>query len=686
MIEKIINIIANSVGWDKAKVDIQNTNEAQKDLNTSTKEYDSTITKAEKALIGFLGNVNVLGVNLGSTYKSLKQNITGFSDLNKGVKAVTAGVKLQIPAWLGLAGAIAATGIGAIVVALGALVAALLTTQEGLDKVQRVVQPIIFQFQTFFGVIQDVGKALMRFDFKGAIKGFDGIGSKLKEAGDRGREYQANIERLRKTKIEYAKIEGELTDTLANLNDIVQDNTLSEEERVKAANDAIEAFNKLKDAEMELVAIELELLRAKQANNDTSDEELLKLAELEAQYNKLNAEKTRFATQTNKKINQIEKQAATERNRIAKEEEAERLRIAKEAEDLRIQFLENKQSFEDKLRQADIDKIEDAEKRKLEQIQFNSELEKRAIEDKYNELFTLYDKDSVEYAELLTQKQQLLDIAEEERLRKQEEISNIELQKQLAFEEKKVEQRRQFLLEEEARNLETEEEKLQFELEREIERLTALREAGVITDEEFDNLKLQREQELADEISRIQLEADRATQMAKVQNAQMYFGAVANLSKDLFEFSNNIGKKDEASQLERAKRQFKVNKAFELGQAGIGGARAVISALGAPFPLNLVQLPIAIATTAASIAKIASAQFDPGATGDDAAPTLETPNLSATPNPELFGTGVDTNETTLGGSTTLTQPREQLIKAVVVESDITETRDRLDLIESGAEL
>jgi hypothetical protein len=60
--------------------------------------------------------------------------------------------------------ALIATGIGAIVIALGSLVAAFLSTQRGIDAVTKVLRPLQEIFQSLLGVMQDL-----------ATKGFDRI-------------------------------------------------------------------------------------------------------------------------------------------------------------------------------------------------------------------------------------------------------------------------------------------------------------------------------------------------------------------------------------------------------------------------------------------------------------------------------------------------------------------------------
>ena len=72
-------------------------------------------------------------------------------------------------------GALISTGIGAIIVLLGSLVAYFTSTQEGVDKVARVTTKLKVGFDTLLGVFQKLGKA-----FK---EGFGALFTMIKEAG-----------------------------------------------------------------------------------------------------------------------------------------------------------------------------------------------------------------------------------------------------------------------------------------------------------------------------------------------------------------------------------------------------------------------------------------------------------------------------------------------------------------------
>lgn len=115
--------------------------------------------------------------------------------------------------------------------------------------------------------------------------------------------------------------------------------------------------------------------------------------------------------------------------------------------------------------------------------------------------------------------------------------------------------------------------------------------------------------------------AKAAEQKATIE--QQYRDSVVALSEGIFAISNSLGKQDEKSKEERAKRQFNIQKAMNLAMAVIDGHKAITASLSqspiaigpVPSPVGIASLTFAIATTAANIAKIASARYGGGASG-----------------------------------------------------------------------
>lgn len=128
------------------------------------------------------------------------------------------------------------------------------------------------------------------------------------------------------------------------------------------------------------------------------------------------------------------------------------------------------------------------------------------------------------------------------------------------------------------------------------------------------------------------------------------------------------------------KKAFNVNKAFGVANAVIDGVGAVQKALNNPYPLNIVLAVLSGVLAAANIAKIASTKFDDG--GSSSAASSDTGSLGSgaapvVPQPTNTVTKIDDD----GKVNKVGQPT---VKAVVVETDITDKQKRVNTIEESA--
>ena len=184
----------------------------------------------------------------------------------------------------------------------------------------------------------------------------------------------------------------------------------------------------------------------------------------------------------------------------------------------------------------------------------------------------------------------------------------------------------------------------------------------------------------------IKLEKD--VKNAKYQIAKDGLNLISNLT-ELF------GKKNEKA----AKAAFAVDKAAKIASATAAGIEGAINAYktaqGSPittlFPAYpAIQAGLASAFAATNIAKIAQTKFGGGAQTASSAPTGggfggggATSAAASTPSFELFGQPNDDNNVSAAASQETTQ---MTVKAVVVESDITSTQNKIEKMQKNAEL
>lgn len=284
--------------------------------------------------------------------------------------------------------ALMATGIGAVVAALGALIQAFRSTQEGADRINRVLVPLQSIFQALWGVVQnlsvaladrlvaafrdprqaivDLGQALLaniinRFraviDIGGALgrviqgiftrdfamvregardagNAFVQLGTGVEDAGDKllsfgrdintasreafeaGQQIQALTEEIEKLRVEQEVPLARMRREYEELRNVVRDTAASEEQRLEAADRAVQIRRDITDEELRLLDLEIERLELQQSLNDTTREEELELQRLIARREELQAtterELGRVLSQRSSVIRQIEAQQTEE--------------------------------------------------------------------------------------------------------------------------------------------------------------------------------------------------------------------------------------------------------------------------------------------------------------------------------------------------------------------------------------
>jgi hypothetical protein len=207
----------------------------------------------------------------------------------------------------------------------------------------------------------------------------------------------------------------------------------------------------------------------------------------------------------------------------------------------------------------------------------------------------------------------------------------------------------------------------------------------------------------ADAARKKEIEDEQKLQEAKLSLVSSGLNVVGQLT-DAF------GKKNEAA----AKRAFQIQKAISIAQAVIDtykGANAIFASAAANpqrvlFPAqpfitaglaiaagiaNVAKTAgLAIAAGIANVAKIAQTQFGGGSTPSASSPSAPslgggggTSASASTPSFELFGQPNEDNNVSAAQAQELTPT---VVKAVVVESDITTTQNKISKMKENAEL
>jgi hypothetical protein len=159
----------------------------------------------------------------------------------------------------------------------------------------------------------------------------------------------------------------------------------------------------------------------------------------------------------------------------------------------------------------------------------------------------------------------------------------------------------------------------------------------------------------------------------------------------------SIGKKlknvEKGSKQEEAilKQQFEQQKKMNLAMAAINGAQAILAILSVPdFTLGIasgIRIAASIAATAASISAISSTSFEGG--GNAPTPvsgnTTQT-NIGPMATPNLFGNNNNANNVGANDSNNDQSTPNFTVTAVVSETEMTSTQNRVKRIQRNAEL
>ena len=247
--------------------------------------------------------------------------VTGFKKAAAGTKTFITGLKLT-------RAAIIATGIGALVVGVTALVGAFTKTRRGARQLQTimaglgaVVEQLTARFQAVGGFIVDLFSKGPQAAVKQYKETLDELPGSLQEAVNKAMELeratQALTDAQRALTVQRAKDRAKIKE----LNMVAEDTTRTLEEREAAAQRAIDIEKGLMAERERIAAEELRIAQEKAAMSDSSDEDLDRLAELEANLINIRTESVELQTTLNNKLNTI-------RNQAAAEAEAEAKRIA----------------------------------------------------------------------------------------------------------------------------------------------------------------------------------------------------------------------------------------------------------------------------------------------------------------------------------------------------------------------
>jgi hypothetical protein len=572
--------------------DLKSKEKAIGDNRRNVGNYTDSIVQAA-------GSIRFMGVNLGqvvnnlkSTRAGLNQNVRGFSNLRV---------------------AIIKTGIGVLVIALGSVITYLTQMQEGMDRVSKIMAGVRAGVQVLRDAFAQFGKEVlqdlaMRFSALGDIimglltLDFERMKNGLSDITQSGNFTKISLTDLGMSMIEAAKAAAELERRTQELRDatiaaIADDqrrrneiNALAAQYRDEgiALEERLEMLDRASELESELHAEQLQrakerflIEKQRQALSESTAEDLERLANLEADYIKLQGESNMLQITIQRRrsriINQVQRQEEQAAQAIiqAREREAqERLKIEQALEDAIIENMDD--GFDKQMR-----KMQVQHERRLMAITGNSEEEKelrRQLEIAFQkELDKIYDE--------------------------QQAIEEARTQEELTLIEKRAKARLQLelmLLDEETqaffdKQIEIEE----FERQQRLDKIANEIEDEELRATEIERINLESEQritELRDQQQQLRLDNEERINQARVLAEQETFKALQSLAQ----LAADLGEGGAAFAKTLALFEIGANSAKAVAQA-VANAQQAAAAGGPAAPF------LAAAYTASGIASVLTA-------------------------------------------------------------------------------
>jgi len=362
--------------------------EAVVTVKADTSQLDQAFDKANNAVkdLGSAGeeSIGLLDSVTGGWASSLVKARAGISTLIAGLNLTKV--------------ALIATGIGAFVVAIGSLVAYFTQTKAGAQALEVAVQGLGAVFNVLIDRAAKFGGAIVKLfkgDFKGAAEdakaAVSGFGDEVRK------EFNAVTELTKATQALRASQRGIVVETakqraeIERLKMVSDDVNNSIKERITAAKQAAKLEQDLVAERVRIAQEEFRIEKEKQAMSYSSEEDLMRLAELEAEVFNIQQESRTLQTELQNKVNGLraegvriqqeavakakeEKEAIEELNAAAIQAEAERRAKVLEGE---TQLVEQLNQLDETASERSVRLAEEEYEKRLALAGENAELQKQ---------------------------------------------------------------------------------------------------------------------------------------------------------------------------------------------------------------------------------------------------------------------------------------------------------------------
>ena len=570
-------------------------------LEESGKEAFDGITTATGNFLSKLGagegTVKKFGEIGGSAFGGIDKALgglpSGFAGMIKGIKGSNMGLKA-------MKGAIASTGIGLLVIALGELVTYLMQSKTFIDTMNAALNRVKATIQPTIDLLLNLGSALAALFGGNPGLAFDIAANSVKKYGSDMKNAQANVTAMNKAQRELDKLLKEQDLLMAKTNikayearNIARDRNKTDKERIEALGDLRDAQNESLNVEIRAQKLEMETLERQSRIGKLSIEQQERVNELKVENLRLLLEQKTIEFEFDESMKDIEE------NRLDREQDAK----------------EDRQDAIDDQKEKDADILE-ARRELLADLEYLRKSDKdKALFDareEYKERVAIAGDDEGLQAAALTQwltdEQAIIDDFQAQADEKQDRLDDEKAQRFIDLENAV---------------------RTQEELERERVRLHYIELLKLAVEFGTGKEELLEKQALAYEAIEEKY-AKKSVVLAGSTNEAKYDISVKAISA-LIDLSRAFQDDNE----ENAEKQFNTDKALGIGTATINTAIAISDALAKDSVAPFTRYASAIAAGAAGLAQVVAIKkttFQGGGTVDN---NITTPPESVNEAPQL---------------------------------------------------
>ncbi len=266
--------------------------------------------------------------------KEAKKEQTLFSDatdkVKKAFRGLKGGVKQVITTFKTLKGAIAATGIGLLVIALGSLVTFFTKTQKGADMLSEVMAGLGAAVDVIVDRISGFGESIMKFfsgDFKGAVEGmtetFSGLGDEIMREAEAAARLQRELNNLLDLERDFSVQKAKNNVIIREAEAAALDENIAASERLRQLQRAMDLTIQQAEEEERLALIKFNAITEQVNLGESLREDLDKQAQAEIDLVNIRAEKARTEKRLITQLQTLKKQVESEdATRLATEKRA----------------------------------------------------------------------------------------------------------------------------------------------------------------------------------------------------------------------------------------------------------------------------------------------------------------------------------------------------------------------------